>query len=93
VTLLSLLLQSKSWQNKAYIQKVPQQYLLPNQDPIVVSNTTSLTQLPIINFDKLLREGDAEIEKLDKACKEWGFFQVSINFLHLFFRVRLFWLF
>ncbi|KAK2376035.1 protein SRG1 [Trifolium repens] len=76
VTLLSLLLQSKSWQNKAYIQKVPQQYLLPNQDPIVVSNTTSLTQLPIINFDKLLREGDAEIEKLDKACKEWGFFQL-----------------
>jgi hypothetical protein len=80
VTLLSLLLQSKSWQNKAYIQKVPQQYLLPNQDPIVVSNTTSLTQLPIINFDKLLREDDAEIEKLDKACKEWGFFQVWINF-------------
>jgi hypothetical protein len=65
---------------KQCIQKVPQQYLLPNQDPIVVSNTTSLTQLPIINFDKLLREDDAEIEKLDKACKEWGFFQVWINF-------------
>ncbi|KAK2429915.1 protein SRG1 [Trifolium repens] len=61
---------------KQGIQKVPEQYLLRNQDPIVVSNTTSLTQLPIINFDKLLCEDDAEIEKLDQVCKEWGFFQL-----------------
>jgi hypothetical protein len=72
---------------KQGIQKVPQQYLLQNQDPVLVSNITSLTQLPIINFDKLLFEDDNEFEKLDQACKEWGFFQIWINYLHLFFNV------
>ncbi|KAK2376032.1 hypothetical protein P8452_48156 [Trifolium repens] len=61
---------------KQGIQKVPQQYLQPNQDPILVSNITSLTQLPIINLDKLLCEDNNELEKLDQACKEWGFFQL-----------------
>jgi hypothetical protein len=77
---------------KQGIQKVPEQYLLRNQDPIVVSNTTSLTQLPIINFDKLLCEDDAEIEKLDQVCKEWGFFQVWINYFRPFFN-RIFFVF
>ncbi|KEH16106.1 putative codeine 3-O-demethylase [Medicago truncatula] len=61
---------------KQGITKVPKQYLQPNQDPIVVSNTTSLPQIPIINFDKLLCEDATELEKLDHACKEWGFFQL-----------------
>ncbi|KAK2376037.1 protein SRG1 [Trifolium repens] len=61
---------------KQGIQKVPQQYLQPNQDPVLVSNISSLTQLPIINLDKLLFEDDNELEKLDQACKEWGFFQL-----------------
>ncbi|PNX73233.1 protein SRG1-like [Trifolium pratense] len=61
---------------KQGIQEVPEQYLQPNQDPVLVSNITSLTQLPIINFDKLLCEDDNEFEKLDQACKEWGFFQL-----------------
>ncbi|KAK2429921.1 protein SRG1 [Trifolium repens] len=61
---------------KQGIQKVPEQYLQPNQDPVLVSNITSLTQLPIINLDKLLFEDDNELEKLDQACKEWGFFQL-----------------
>jgi hypothetical protein len=72
---------------KQGIQKVPEQYLQPNQDPVLVSNISSLTQLPIINLDKLLFEDDNELEKLDQACKEWGFFQVWINYLRLFFNI------
>lgn len=56
--------------------QVPEQYLHPNQDPIVVSNATSLQQVPIIDLSKLLSEDAFEVEKLDHACKEWGFFQV-----------------
>jgi hypothetical protein len=62
---------------KQGIIKVPEQYLQPNQDPVVVSNTTSLSQkLPIIDLGKLLCEDANELEKLDNACKDWGFFQV-----------------
>jgi len=69
---------------KQGITKVPKQYLQSNQDPIVVTNTTSLPQLPVINFDKLLCEDATELEKLDRACKEWGFFQVCVNYLNSF---------
>jgi len=56
--------------------EVPEQYLQPNQDPIAVSNTSSLQQVPVIDLSKLLCEDATEQEKLDQACKEWGFFQV-----------------
>jgi len=56
--------------------EIPEQYLHPNQDPINVSNTTSLQQVPIIDLSKLSSEDATELEKLDHACKEWGFFQV-----------------
>ncbi|CAJ2648263.1 unnamed protein product [Trifolium pratense] len=59
---------------KQGITKVPEQYLQPNQDPVLVSNTTSLPQLPTIDFGKLLCEDVIELEKLHNACKEWGFF-------------------
>ncbi|AES97539.1 protein SRG1 [Medicago truncatula] len=61
---------------KEGIEKVPEQYLQPNQDPIFVSNTTSLPKLPVIDLSKLLCEDSVELEKLDHACKEWGFFQL-----------------
>ncbi|CAI8595583.1 unnamed protein product [Vicia faba] len=61
---------------KQAISKVPDQYLQPNQDPIFLSDRITLSQLPIINFDKLLSEDEIELENLDKACKEWGFFQL-----------------
>ncbi|GAU21693.1 hypothetical protein TSUD_242650 [Trifolium subterraneum] len=61
---------------KQGIENVPEQYLQPNQDPVVVSNTTSLSQLPIIDLGKLLCEDAIELEKLDNASKEWGFFQL-----------------
>ncbi|CAK8567161.1 unnamed protein product [Lathyrus sativus] len=57
--------------------QVPQQYLHPNQDPIDVSNNTnSFEQFPVIDLGKLLSEDSSELEKLDHACKEWGFFQL-----------------
>ncbi|KAL5078867.1 hypothetical protein RYX36_007288 [Vicia faba] len=56
--------------------QVPEQYLYPNQDSILVSNTTSLPQVPVIDLSKLSSEDSIELEKLDLACKEWGFFQL-----------------
>ncbi|KAK2376050.1 protein SRG1 [Trifolium repens] len=56
--------------------EVQEKYLQPNQESIVVSNTTSLQQVPIIDLSKLLSEDANELEKLDQACKEWGFFQL-----------------
>jgi hypothetical protein len=61
---------------KQPIIEVPERYLQPNQNPITVSNATSLQQVPVIDLSKLLSEDEIELEKFDHACKEWGFFQV-----------------
>ena len=62
---------------KQPITKIPERYFHSNQDTIVVSNKTSLPQVPIIDLHKLLSDDTAELEKLDQACREWGFFQVN----------------
>ncbi|KAI5437388.1 hypothetical protein KIW84_023483 [Lathyrus oleraceus] len=72
----SLLVPSVQDLAKQLNTKVPEQYIHPNQDPIVVSNTSSLQQVPLIDLSKLLSEDELEVEKLDHACKEWGFFQL-----------------
>lgn len=77
----SLLVPSVQELAKKPIIQVPEQYVYPNQDPIVLSNTTSLQQVPVIDLSKLLCENATEFEKLDQACKEWGFFQVLTNTL------------
>jgi hypothetical protein len=67
---------------KQPITNVPERYVQQNQDhPHVVSSIISLLpQVPIINLNKLLSEEDGtELEKLDHACKEWGFFQVYLD--------------
>ena len=64
---------------KQPMSKVPERYIRPNQDTPVVSITTSLPQIPVVDMGKLLSEDEAELEKLDHACKEWGFFQVWIS--------------
>lgn len=33
--------------------------------------------IPIINMESLLRGDEIEFNKLDSACREWGFFQVN----------------
>ncbi|XP_020237177.1 protein SRG1 [Cajanus cajan] len=60
---------------KQPISKVPERYVRTNQDP-VLSDITSLPQVPIIDLHKLLSEDGTELEKLNHACKEWGFFQL-----------------
>jgi isopenicillin N synthase-like dioxygenase len=62
---------------KKPITKVPERYIQQNQEPHVVSCLISLPQVPVIDLNKLLTEEDGtELEKLDHACKEWGFFQL-----------------
>ncbi|KAK7307018.1 hypothetical protein VNO77_39704 [Canavalia gladiata] len=70
----SLLVPSVQELIKQPITKVPEQYLHPNQDPIVVSNIS--TEVPIIDLNKLLSKDVTEQEKLHQACKQWGFFQL-----------------
>ncbi|TKY69487.1 SRG1 protein [Spatholobus suberectus] len=61
---------------KQPMTKVPERYVRPNQDPPVLPYTTSLPQVPVIDLSKLLSENATELEQLDHACKEWGFFQL-----------------
>ncbi|KAI4313622.1 hypothetical protein L6164_026585 [Bauhinia variegata] len=63
---------------KKKFSTVPDQYVCSDQDPPIQSNTTSLPQVPVIDLSKLLSEdaNGPELEKLDLACKEWGFFQL-----------------
>ncbi len=60
---------------------VPPRYVRVDQDPPVVSNTSSLPQVPVIDMQSLLSKDlivmDTELEKLHHACKHWGFFQVQ----------------
>ncbi|GAU32679.1 hypothetical protein TSUD_218560 [Trifolium subterraneum] len=71
----SILVPSVQELAKQPIIEVPERYLQPNQNSIVVSNAASLQQVPVIDLSKLLSEDATELEKLDHACKEWGFFQ------------------
>ncbi|MED6112211.1 hypothetical protein PIB30_059614 [Stylosanthes scabra] len=60
---------------KKPISEIPDRYVHPNQDPVIVSNITSSHQVPVVDLSKLLSDDSSELEKLDHACKEWGFFQ------------------
>ncbi|XP_027361944.1 protein SRG1-like [Abrus precatorius] len=72
---MSLLVPSVHELSKQPITKVPEQYLQPNQEP-PISNTETLPQIPVIDFNILLSGDVTELQKLDHACKEWGFFQL-----------------
>lgn len=69
------------------LNSVPERYVSRNIDPFVLSNIDSLQHLPVIDLSKLLYEEvkGSELEKLDIACKEWGFFQVSFHISFPFF--------
>ncbi|XP_058761420.1 protein SRG1-like [Vicia villosa] len=72
----SLLVPSVQELVKQPINSVPERYLQPNQDSIIVSNTNSLPQVPVIDLSKLLSDDESELQNLDQACREWGFFQL-----------------
>ncbi|CAK9179612.1 unnamed protein product [Ilex paraguariensis] len=64
--------------SKEQLATVPPRYVRPDQDHPIISNTSSLPQVPIVDMHSLL-SGDSmelELEKLHNACKEWGFFQL-----------------
>ncbi|KAJ0018183.1 hypothetical protein Pint_10101 [Pistacia integerrima] len=63
---------------KEPLTTIPPRYVRPHQDPPFVSNATSLPQVPVIDLKKLLSGDltDSELDKLHRACKEWGFFQL-----------------
>ena len=60
------------------ITTVPPRYVQSG----VVEDSDLLTEIPIIDMNLLgsLASMDAEIHKLDLACKEWGFFQASFQY-------------
>ncbi|WJX63276.1 hypothetical protein P8452_48186 [Trifolium repens] len=78
--LSSILVPSVQELAKEPLTYVPERYVLPDQDTVVLSNTTSLPQIPVIDLGKLLSQDlnlkGHELEKLHYACKEWGFFQL-----------------
>jgi hypothetical protein len=84
----SLLVPSVQELAKQPITEIPDRYVHPNQDPIVASNTITNSlppQVPVIDLSKLLADDATELENLDLACRDWGFFQVYFAyFLHLF---------
>jgi hypothetical protein len=83
----SLLVPSVQELAKQPITEIPDRYVHPNQDPIVASNTITNSlppQVPVIDLSKLLADDATELENLDHACRDWGFFQVYFAYsLHL----------
>ncbi|KAI4357399.1 hypothetical protein L6164_001348 [Bauhinia variegata] len=60
--------------------RVPERYVRTDLEPSIVSDANFLPQVPVIDLSKLLSEDEDlhehELQKLDYACKEWGFFQL-----------------
>ncbi|KAK2657827.1 hypothetical protein Ddye_010879 [Dipteronia dyeriana] len=57
--------------------QVPDRYVR-DQDDILLANDMSWlsSEIPIIDLSLLSKGEKEELNKLDRACKEWGFFQV-----------------
>uniref|UniRef100_A0A1J3K9D5 Protein SRG1 n=1 Tax=Noccaea caerulescens TaxID=107243 RepID=A0A1J3K9D5_NOCCA len=61
------------------ITTVPPRYARSDQDKTELTDGSCLiTEIPIIDMKQLCSSAamDSEVEKLDFACKEWGFFQL-----------------
>jgi len=66
---------------KKPLTSVPQRYVqqqLYNEPSLFLDETLSQA-LPTIRLQKLIHGEDTEVElaKLNSACRDWGFFQVS----------------
>ncbi|KAK0593208.1 hypothetical protein LWI29_032936 [Acer saccharum] len=59
-------------------QSVPGRYIQEhNNRPLDSEFSPDLCEIPIINFSLLANGDEEEQGKLDIACKEWGFFQIT----------------
>ncbi|KAI3931557.1 hypothetical protein MKW92_011159 [Papaver armeniacum] len=68
---------------KQSLAEVPARYIRNDQETLIthLSSVSLIDQsVPVIDLQKLLSLetiiGDLELDKLDSACKQWGFFQV-----------------
>ncbi|WZZ76089.1 hypothetical protein YC2023_087459 [Brassica napus] len=64
------------------IKKVPQRYVRSGLDKAEITDECGpRTKIPIIDLNRLCSSTytASEIDKLDLACKEWGFFQASLK--------------
>ncbi|KAK6932275.1 Non-hem dioxygenase N-terminal domain [Dillenia turbinata] len=64
---------------KEPLSQIPESYVVvEEQDLPVLSNTSFMPAVPIIDMKKLVMEETTchELEKLHLACKEWGLFQL-----------------
>lgn len=61
--------------------QVPERYLRKEEDMPKVADTCHhlASEIPIIDFCLLSQGHKEELNKLDLACREWGFFQVTIE--------------
>lgn len=56
---------------------VPERYIQENRDrPTDYTFPDVFDEIPIIDYSLLANGDEDELNKLDFACKEWGFFQV-----------------
>lgn len=59
---------------------IPERYIRSLEDTPKKTNVTSFSsEIPTIDLSLLLEQQEQELKRLDKACKEWGFFQVIIE--------------
>ncbi|KAE9621576.1 hypothetical protein Lal_00032496 [Lupinus albus] len=64
---------------KENLEAVPPRYQRPQEQDFVISQVDDeFSTIPVIDLNNLLSQqsGDAELQKLHLACKEWGFFQL-----------------
>ena len=60
-------------------QIVPERYIREHKNkPVIDEPCLASSKIPVIDFSLLAIRDEEEQEKLDFACKEWGFFQISI---------------
>ena len=77
----SLLVPSVQELAKEKLSAVPPRYI--QHEDLVISDAD---HVPVIDMQRLLstESGTSELAKLHHACKEWGFFQVSLLLLSFF---------
>ncbi|CDP06586.1 unnamed protein product [Coffea canephora] len=57
--------------------KIPDRYIRSLEEQPKRTNMTSFSsEIPTVDLSLLLQQQEQELRKLDKACKEWGFFRV-----------------
>ncbi|GAB4855155.1 hypothetical protein Ancab_039750 [Ancistrocladus abbreviatus] len=58
--------------------KIPERYIVRSHDEQKSPKVDFVPQLPVIDMARLTSPEfmDSELEKMDRVCKEWGFFQL-----------------